>query len=96
MLLLDEVVRWRRWTATAVGFLGVVVMVRPGAGVFDPYALVALLAGFFVACVTVALKRLSATESAETASQAEEVRGALCIAGAATSEGGTGGVESLG
>ena len=66
VLLLDEVVRWRRWTATAVGFLGVVVMVRPGAGVFDPYALVALLAGFFVACVTVALKRLSATESAES------------------------------
>ncbi|MBI1244884.1 MAG: EamA family transporter [Alphaproteobacteria bacterium] len=66
VLLLDEVVRWRRWTATAVGFLGVVIMVRPGSGVFDPYALVALLAGFFVACVSVALKRLSATESAES------------------------------
>jgi drug/metabolite transporter (DMT)-like permease len=66
VLMLDEVVRWRRWTATAVGFLGVVVMVRPGVGVFDPYALVALLSGFFVACVSVALKRLSATESAES------------------------------
>ncbi|MBL8806336.1 MAG: DMT family transporter [Rhodospirillales bacterium] len=66
VLMLDEIVRWRRWTATAVGFLGVVVMVRPGIGVFDPYALVALLSGFFVACVTVALKRLSATESAES------------------------------
>ncbi|MBI3507076.1 MAG: DMT family transporter [Proteobacteria bacterium] len=66
VLLLGETVRWRRWTATAVGFLGVVVMVRPGAGAFDPYALVALLGGFLVACVTVALKRLSETERAET------------------------------
>ena len=62
--MLGEIVRWRRWTATAVGFLGVVVMVRPGAGVLDPFALVALLSGFFVACVTVALKRLSETETA--------------------------------
>src|SRR3546814_12467339 len=29
--LLGAVVRWRRWVATAVGFLGVLVMVRPGA-----------------------------------------------------------------
>ncbi len=63
--MLGEIVRWRRWTATAVGFLGVVVMVRPGAGVLDPYAFVALASGFFVACVTVAMKRLSETESAE-------------------------------
>ncbi len=62
--MLGEIVRWRRWTATAVGFLGVVVMVRPGAGVLDPFALVALLSGFFVACVTVSIKRLSATETA--------------------------------
>src|SRR3546814_14260241 len=33
--LLGEVVRWRRWVATAVGFLGVLVMVRPGASTLD-------------------------------------------------------------
>jgi len=66
VFLLGEKVRWRRWTATAFGFVGVIVMVRPGAGTFDPVALVALLAGFLVACVTVALKKLSRTESAET------------------------------
>jgi drug/metabolite transporter (DMT)-like permease len=62
---LGETVRWRRWTATAVGFAGVVVMVRPGAGVLDPFAFVALASGFLVACVTVAVKRLAETESAE-------------------------------
>jgi drug/metabolite transporter (DMT)-like permease len=41
-------------------------MVQPGADGLNPYALVALLSGFLVACVSVALKRLSETESAET------------------------------
>ncbi|MEE8390178.1 MAG: EamA family transporter, partial [Anaerolineae bacterium] len=30
--LLGEPVGWRRWTAVVVGFMGVVVMVRPGSG----------------------------------------------------------------
>lgn len=30
VLFLAEVIRWRRWTATAVGFAGVMIMVRPG------------------------------------------------------------------
>lgn len=29
VILLGEAVRWRRWTATVVGFVGVVIMVRP-------------------------------------------------------------------
>ena len=41
--ILGETVRWRRWTATLVGFLGVLVMVRPGAGTFQPAALAALV-----------------------------------------------------
>jgi drug/metabolite transporter (DMT)-like permease len=36
VLVLREVVRWRRWSATAVGFLGMLVMVRPGAGTLEP------------------------------------------------------------
>jgi drug/metabolite transporter (DMT)-like permease len=30
-IVLHEKVRWRRWTATIVGFIGVLVMVRPGS-----------------------------------------------------------------
>jgi drug/metabolite transporter (DMT)-like permease len=30
IIFLGEIIRWRRWTATAVGFIGVLVMVRPG------------------------------------------------------------------
>jgi drug/metabolite transporter (DMT)-like permease len=34
--MLGEWVRWRRWTAIAVGFLGVLVVTRPGAGGLPP------------------------------------------------------------
>jgi len=37
--LLREQVGWRRWVAIAVGFAGVLVIVRPGTAAFDPAAL---------------------------------------------------------
>jgi drug/metabolite transporter (DMT)-like permease len=43
-----ERVRWRRWTAIMVGFLGVLAIVRPSAEGFDVYALVALAAAVLV------------------------------------------------
>ena len=41
--LLHERVRPHRWAAIVAGFLGVLIMVRPGAGVFEPAAVLALL-----------------------------------------------------
>ena len=46
---LGEKVGIRRWTACIVGFLGVLVMTRPGAGVWQSAALVPLLAAMFLA-----------------------------------------------
>lgn len=40
--ILGEKVGWRRWLAIAAGFIGVLVIIRPGAGVFQPAALIAL------------------------------------------------------
>lgn len=45
-LILKEPVGWRRWTAVAVGFAGVLVMLRPGAGVIGLGALGALVGAF--------------------------------------------------
>ncbi len=42
--VLGERVGWRRWAAIGVGFVGVLVILQPGYGVFDPAALVPLLA----------------------------------------------------
>lgn len=44
--LLGERVRFHRWMAIIAGFIGVLIMVRPGAGVFEPAALLALLSAF--------------------------------------------------
>lgn len=65
VLFLSEIVRLRRWTATAVGFLGVVVMLRP-TGDIEPAAFVALFAAFTAACTVTLMKRLSETESPAT------------------------------
>jgi drug/metabolite transporter (DMT)-like permease len=66
VLFLGEPVRWRRWTATAVGFGGVLVMARPDGAALDIATIVALVSAFFVAVVTVAIKRLAETERPET------------------------------
>lgn len=48
--VLGERVGWRRWTAVGAGFVGILVILRPGSQVFDPAALVALIAaGMFAA-----------------------------------------------
>ncbi len=47
--VLGERVGWRRWTAIAVGFAGVLVILQPGAGVMDPRALIPLAAALMFA-----------------------------------------------
>jgi len=58
-----EKVRWRRWTATVVGFAGVLVMVQPGAGSLQLGALVALANAATVAFSILLVKRLSDSET---------------------------------
>lgn len=47
-LLLGESVGWRRWSAIAVGFIGVVIVIRPGLAGFDAWSLVALASMLFI------------------------------------------------
>ena len=65
-LILGERVGLRRWSAVAVGFLGVLVMTRPGAGAFDPNALGALAMALGIATAVVLVKRLPPSESQVT------------------------------
>ncbi len=62
-VVLGEIVRWRRWTATAIGFAGVLLMVRPGAGTFEPAALAALADAFSIAFLVTLVKRLPPRET---------------------------------
>jgi drug/metabolite transporter (DMT)-like permease len=62
VLVLGEVVRARRWTAVLIGFVGVLVIVRPGGDNFSGGTLIALLAAAMSASVAISIKFLSRTE----------------------------------
>ena len=66
VLLTRALVRWQRWVATAVGFLGVLVMVRPGFHSVEPAAVFALLAGCLIALQVVLVARLPQGEKTLT------------------------------
>ena len=62
---LHEQVRARRWAAVVIGFIGVLVIVRPGSASFTAGSLVALSAAVLSGIVAIQIKQLSATEPAD-------------------------------
>ena len=65
VFVLGEIVRARRWTAVIIGFLGVLVLIHPGADTFQAASLVAVLAAVMSASVAISIKFLSRTEPAD-------------------------------
>ena len=61
---LKENVGWRRWGAVALGFAGVVIMLRPGASIFDWAALMVLGSGLSYGFSMILARRLGQTETA--------------------------------
>ncbi|QEW18330.1 carboxylate/amino acid/amine transporter [Marinibacterium anthonyi] len=47
--VLGEQVGWRRWTAIGVGFIGVIFILKPSDGVFNPAAVIPLVAALLFA-----------------------------------------------
>jgi drug/metabolite transporter (DMT)-like permease len=64
--LLGETVGWRRWVATLVGFLGVLVMVRPGGDLWRWEAAVLLGGVGFMAVTRIWTRVLSRTDRPAT------------------------------
>ena len=62
-LVLGESVRLRRWSALAVGFIGVVVILRPTGETLNPYALVVVFSAMTGGMNVVTVKFLARTES---------------------------------
>ena len=61
--LLGESVGPRRWAAVVVGFVGALVMVRPGTEAFRPEALLVVLSALSFALAMLLTRRLSRTET---------------------------------
>ena len=64
-VFLGENVRSGRWVAVCVGFLGTLVILRPGVETFEPSILIAIAAALFIAVATLTVKSLSRTERPE-------------------------------
>ena len=66
VLFLHETVRLRRWSAVIVGFIGVLVIIRPGSSDFSIGMLVALTGALLSAVVSIQIKQLSKLDSPDT------------------------------
>ena len=66
VLFLGEVVRLRRWSAVIAGFVGVLVIVRPGTDGFTAASLIALFSAAMTGTVTISIKYLSRSDPADT------------------------------
>ncbi|OAN73716.1 RhaT family transporter [Jannaschia sp. EhC01] len=64
--VLGEKVGWRRWTAIGIGFVGVLVILQPGIGVFSVYALVPLASAFMFALYNLLTRYVAAKDRAAT------------------------------
>ena len=64
--MLHETVGIRRWAAVIVGFLGVLVVIRPGTGAFEPAALLVLGSSLAWAFATILTRRMAGADDAAT------------------------------
>ena len=65
-VVLGEPVGGRRWTALVVGFLGVLTVLRPGTAVFEPAALLAVMAALCYGGSQTITRELGRTDGAAT------------------------------
>ncbi len=64
--LLGEWIGWRRWLAIIVGFLGVIVIARPGAGGIHPAAALSILSCIAYALYNITTRMLASVDSTAT------------------------------
>ncbi len=66
VLFLGEIVGVYRWSAVAIGFVGVMVMLQPGTANFSVYSIASLTGAAAAAGVMIILRVLSHKDSADT------------------------------
>ncbi len=63
-LLLGESVGWKVWAAVVLGFCGVLVMLQPGSGLFEPAALLSLLSAALYAIAMLMARKMGVAQVA--------------------------------
>lgn len=64
--MLGEQVGWRRWLAVTIGFIGTLIIIQPGADVFNPAALLALLCVLLYSFYNILTRKVAGKDSFET------------------------------
>ena len=64
--ILGEYVGWRRWAAILFGFVGVLVILQPGMGVFDPAAIIPFCSALMFAVYGLLTRYVARDDSAAT------------------------------
>ncbi len=64
--LLGDSVGWRRGLAIGVGFVGILIIVRPGSEAFQPAALLSLGCALFLALFSILTRKLAGVDAAMT------------------------------
>ena len=77
--LLGEWIGWRRWIAIIVGFCGVLLVARPGAGGIHPAALMILASALCYAFYSISTRVLSRTDSDQTTNFYSNLVGAAAV-----------------
>jgi drug/metabolite transporter (DMT)-like permease len=77
--ILGEWVKWRRWAAIMVGFCGVLLVARPGAGGIHPAALLSATGAVCYAVYSIMTRILSRTDSNETTNFYSNLVGAVFV-----------------
>jgi drug/metabolite transporter (DMT)-like permease len=79
IVFLSERVGVRRWLATAIGLIGVVIILRPGSGAFHPAAFFPLLSALAWACTLIMTRMLSGNERVITTMTYSSIAGVLIL-----------------
>ena len=64
--ILGESVGWRRWLAIGIGLCGVLIILKPGVGVFSPYAIIPLCSAFMFALYSLLTRYVARLDSTAT------------------------------
>ena len=65
-IILREKVNLKTWIAIFIGFIGVLIIMRPGLSIFDPKSLIPLAAAFFLSLYQIVTRKVSEYDSSET------------------------------
>lgn len=77
--LLGETVGWRRWVAVGAGFVGILIIVRPGTEAFHPASLLCLAGALSAAFYSIITRKLAGVDSAATQQVYSGIIALCCI-----------------